>query len=87
MNFPVMIAGGMETGPGNIASAHLGAACREQPFPGDARTVLRESETLIREPIELDAGLIHLPAGPGLGVSFDDAAIARCQQAPWRTVE
>ncbi len=83
MNVPVMVAGAMETGPGNIASAHLGAACREQPFPGDARTVLREVYSLVNEPIRIEAGFVHLPEGPGLGATFDESAIERCQQTPW----
>ena len=83
MNVPVMIAGAMETGPGNIASAHLGAACREQPFPGDARTVLREVYSLVNEPIRFEAGHVHLPDGPGLGATFDEDAIEKCRQTPW----
>lgn len=82
-NVPVMIAGAMETGPGNMASAHLGAACREQPFPGDARTVLREVYSLVKEPILFESGHIRLPDRPGLGVTIDDDAIDKCQQTPW----
>jgi L-alanine-DL-glutamate epimerase-like enolase superfamily enzyme len=82
----VMIAGAMETGPGNLASGHLGAACREQPFPGDARTVLRESETLVLEPVRIEAGSLAIPARPGLGCDLDEAAVERLRQAPWITV-
>jgi muconate cycloisomerase len=82
-NIPVMIAGANENGVGNVASAHLGAACREQPFPGDARTVLRASETLVREPIVFEAGHVHLPEGSGLGLTLDEEAIDRCRQTPW----
>lgn len=85
-NMPIMIAGSMEAGCANLASAHVGAACHEQPYPSDARGVLRESETLIKEPIKLEAGFIHLIDGPGLGVTFDDAAIERCQTTPWQRV-
>ena len=86
-NVPVIIAGAMEAGLGNIASASLGAACRTQPYPGDARTVLRESETLVNEPIRIEAGHVHLPGGPGFGLTLDEDAIARCQVTPWLEVK
>lgn len=82
-NIPIMVAGANESGPGNIASAHLGATAHEQPYAGDARTVLRDAETLIKEPIRIEAGQCHLPPGPGLGITLDDAAVERCMQAPW----
>ena len=82
-NVPVMIAAAVETGPGNVASAHLGAACREQPYPGDARTVLRDAVTLVNEEIVFEQGFVRLPPGPGLGVTLDEAAVTKCQQSPW----
>ena len=85
-NIPVMIAGANESGPGNLASAHLGATALEQPYPGDARTVLRDAETMVKEPIRIEAGQCHLPPGPGLGFTFDDAAVERCMQTPWMKV-
>jgi L-alanine-DL-glutamate epimerase-like enolase superfamily enzyme len=86
LNFPVMMGGALESGPGTVASLQVAASCRELPFPGDSHTVFHHRESLISERLKLEGGCLELPPGPGLGVTLDEAAVERLRQAPWQLI-
>ncbi|MFN0095713.1 MAG: mandelate racemase/muconate lactonizing enzyme family protein [Dehalococcoidia bacterium] len=61
-------------GPGLAATVHLVAS-----FTGDTPMEFplgRLATPLLREPIEAQRGVVHLPEGPGLGVEINPAVLA-----------
>jgi L-alanine-DL-glutamate epimerase-like enolase superfamily enzyme len=85
-NVPVMIAGAMEAGAGNMAGAMIGAFCRAQDYPGDCITASLLSHTLVHEELMVDKGFFHIPNAPGLGLSLDLDAVLPLQQTPWQRI-
>ncbi len=60
------------------AALHLGASIpnilrQEQPLPYDAPP---QREALLTTPLELNAGALVVPSGPGLGITLDEAVLA-----------
>jgi D-galactarolactone cycloisomerase len=39
-------------------------------------------EEIVENPVRVDAGVLHIPQGPGLGVIVDEAAVARFTADP-----
>jgi len=75
LGVPVWCGGMLETGIGRAANLALAALpnCR---LPGDTSASDRYwARDLITEPFRLDDGHIKVPAGPGLGVLVDMAAV------------
>lgn len=73
----VVITSMLEAGVGIAAAAQLAAALPPPLRPcGLATAALLESD-LLTAPLPIDGGLLHLPAGQGLGVRVDEAALRR----------
>lgn len=79
-NVPAVVTSSLETGIGLAASLHL-AALGDPGWPasGLATGLLLESD-LLAQPLVLVKGIMQVPAGPGLGVELDEAAL-RCYRA------
>jgi len=74
-DIPVWCGGMLETGIGRAANAAL-AALPGFTLPGDVSASDRFYERdIVTEPIVLDDGFVRVPAGPGLGVEIDAAAL------------
>lgn len=65
-----------ETGVGLAAALHLAAIAPGPQAHGLATAGLLEADLLAR-PLEIVRGRMRVPAGPGLGVELDDAAVGR----------
>lgn len=66
------------SGIGTLASAHVAlGASRAFPYPADLGNFVKQNDDLLRTPIELREGKIHLPHTPGLGASIDEEKLAR----------
>jgi glucarate dehydratase len=67
-----------ETGVGTAAYLHLSAAL--EPVRGASQTLLRwyADDVIEGGPMVPEGGVLRLPAGPGLGVTLDHKALARC---------
>lgn len=73
---PVWCGGMLETGIGRAANAAL-AALPGFTLPGDVSASDRfYHRDIVTEPVVLDDGFVRVPAGPGLGVEIDEAALA-----------
>jgi muconate cycloisomerase len=53
----------------SAAGAHLGVACVNLPFTCDLVGPLRYDESIIRETLRIEDGLLYPPEAPGLGVT------------------
>lgn len=83
------IGGSIETGIGNAANLHLGAALpnavlpsvcpvsKPAGAPGPAVAGVYYSDDLITEPFNLVDGVVMVPPGPGLGIQVDRAKLER----------
>lgn len=67
-----------ESSIGSAAMVHVGCAIPVADW-GVSLTHFYLAEDVVEEPLRLDAGGVALPAGPGLGVVVDEAAIERCR--------
>lgn len=76
----VIVTSAFEAGVGLAAALHLAASLpRPLPACGLAAADLLAA-TLVDEPLLPWGGCLRLPAGPGLGVTLDTAALARWRQ-------
>ena len=62
---------------GTVASLHLACADPGFTFGSELFGPLLLRHELLTEPITYDAGQVHLPKGPGLGVDLDPYAVRR----------
>jgi muconate cycloisomerase len=89
LDFIYDIGGSIETGIGNAANLHLGAAmvnavlpsvcpvsCPEDA-PGPRVAGRYYTDDLITEPLRFADGIVHVPDGPGLGIEVDLDKLAR----------
>ena len=77
------IGGSIESGIGNAANLHLGAATRIATLPsvtpvskpegaaGPAMAGVYYLDDVITEPFRFEAGCVLVPQGPGLGIEVD----------------
>ena len=65
------------SGVGALASAHFAAAFRNIPFPADLTAFLRQEDDLLETPIEIKAGKMEVPSGPGIGVKISEDKLKR----------
>lgn len=77
-NVPVTVSTLFETGVGLAAALHLAATAPGPQAHGLATAHLLASDLLL-EPLAIRNGRMALPAGTGLGVDLDPAAIAQFQ--------
>jgi O-succinylbenzoate synthase len=74
---PLWCGGMLETGVGRAANVHV-ATLPSFTKPGDISSASRYWEhDIVHEALETADGLMPVPAGPGLGVTLDEAAIVR----------
>jgi O-succinylbenzoate synthase len=75
----------LETGLGRAANLAL-AALPGFTLPGDLSASRRYYARDVTAPFELHAGLLTVPAGPGLGVEVDRDALAELlvERRKWR---
>lgn len=73
---PVTVSTLFETGVGLAGALHLAAIAPGPQAHGLATADLLESD-LLQQPLALAAGRMAVPAGPGLGIELDAAAIER----------
>lgn len=83
------VNGSVETGIGNLANLHLAASAPAATLscvvpvstPAEAQHGqiggIYYKDDLIRDPMQYKDGAIALPEGPGMGITADDAKIAR----------
>lgn len=83
------IGGSIETGIGNAANLHLGAAVRSATLPSVCPVSQPEGsggpkvagvyylDDLVSEPFRFEEGRVFTPTGPGLGIEVDRAKIER----------
>ncbi len=74
---PCMIGSMPETGIGTAAQIHLGVAMNNLAIDSDTCGVLYHEVDLLEAPLKIEGGFAYPPAGPGLGVKLDRAAVAR----------
>ncbi|HEY3016094.1 MAG TPA: muconate/chloromuconate family cycloisomerase [Nocardioides sp.] len=66
----------IETGLGTAASLQLACAAPGVTWGSELFGPLLFAEEILTEPLRYDAGSLHLPSGPGLGVEVDPDAVA-----------
>jgi O-succinylbenzoate synthase len=71
-SIPVWMGGMLETGLGRAGNVAM-AAMANFTLPGDTSASDRYYHRDITEPFVLDDGRLHVPSGPGLGVTVDEA--------------
>jgi L-Ala-D/L-Glu epimerase len=76
-NIPVMIGASLETGIGQAASAHVGAAARTLRYASDMRTPLNLVEDLLVSAIPIESGDLLCPEAAGLGISVDERVLEK----------
>jgi L-alanine-DL-glutamate epimerase-like enolase superfamily enzyme len=65
-------------GIGTAAMAHFWASTPEiEDSIGYGSPLERFADDILKDPIEFKDGVVHLPAGPGLGVELDDKKLAK----------
>ena len=64
------------------AGADLGVSCANLPFTCDLVGPLRYDESIIREPLRIEDGLLYPPESPGLGITPDWDVINRWRVQP-----
>ena len=77
------VGSNLELGVASAAMAHLAAATTgigAEEFPCDILGPLGYEHDLLAEPLEFRDGAIRVPSGPGLGVSLDEAQLARVRR-------
>ncbi len=67
---PVLLGSTVELGVGTAAQLHLAASIEGVEWPSDLVGPLLYTDDVIAEPWEWDDGWLHVPKGPGLGVSL-----------------
>lgn len=74
---PVVLGHGFGLDPGTLAEIMLGATARNV-VPGlECVGPLKVTDTVATTRLDLGAGSLALPAGPGLGIELDDDKLAR----------
>jgi len=80
---PVYLSSALDGPVGIAAAAHAAQTLRpDAPWDGLAHglaTQLLFAETIAKTECEVREGLLHAPAGPGLGIELDEAALERCR--------
>nr|BBH95930.1 dipeptide epimerase [Thermogemmatispora argillosa] len=71
-----VITSALEAGIGVCAALHLAAAHPALTQAAGLGTLTLLTSDLLSKPLTLEAGLLQVPVGPGLGVSPDQAALA-----------
>ena len=77
----------VELGVATAMLAQLGAAIdtiRDCPVPSDVIGPLYHDADIVARPLRIEAGQAFVPAGPGLGVDFDEDALERFGVDGWR---
>ena len=73
----------LELGVATAANLHLAASSEAFPFAIDTHYPLQLDDVLV-ERLDMATGIVDVPAGPGLGVAVDAAALERLAQLPVR---
>ena len=72
MGIPCFLGGCIETGVGTAAALHFGA-CSPNLFPAlEIAGSGPFTDDIITEPFVAEHGVVHLPEGPGLGVTVNE---------------
>lgn len=72
---PLWCGGMIETGVGRAHNIHL-STLENYVYPGDTASASRYwTQDLIHEPLEVQRGVMHVPDGPGIGVTLNRAAL------------
>jgi muconate/chloromuconate cycloisomerase len=66
---------------GTAASAHLFATLPQLRFGCELVGPLLLSDSVITEPLRYEAGHLHVPTGPGIGVGLDHEQVSRYRRA------
>lgn len=61
-----------ETDIGALASVHFGAARRGMTYPSENSYFINQEANLLQEPIQIENGMMILPARPGNGAVIDE---------------
>jgi muconate cycloisomerase len=60
---------------GTAAVAHLAAAARVRDYPCDNTGPRLYIDDVVAAPVRYQAGYLHVPKGPGLGLEVDEARV------------
>lgn len=72
-----VITSAIEAGIGVAGAVHLAAATPEVTLECGLATLVLLEDDLLLEDVAIQNGVLAVPAGPGLGISLDKAALAR----------
>jgi muconate cycloisomerase len=79
----VLLGTTQELSLGTAAIAHLGAAARVLDYPSDSTGPKLYTADVTRTPISYEAGYLHVPTGPGLGIEVDEQLVADLGGQAW----
>lgn len=79
----VLIGTTQELSLGTAAIAHLGAAARVLDYPSDSTGPKLYTADLTRTPVVYEAGYLHVPTRPGLGIEVDEGLVAALGGKAW----
>ena len=74
---PCTIGSNLELGVASAAMLHLAVATPAITWPCDILTPFFYEDDVLREPLDIRAGIAFVPERPGLGVELDEEKIAR----------
>ena len=74
---PLLVGSHRELGVGIAANAHIAAGFRVMAWPAELGSHVFLEDGLLREPLRIEGGRLHLPGGPGLAVELDPERVAR----------
>jgi L-alanine-DL-glutamate epimerase-like enolase superfamily enzyme len=72
----VMVGSVLELGIANAAGLHFAAASPELAYPSYLIGPLKYERDIVTQPLEVNAGHVAVPTGPGLGVEVDEELLA-----------
>jgi len=70
----------VETDIGVLASAHFGAAFKIFSYPAELTYFLKMEDTLLKDPLRVEDGMLYLPDKPGLGAELDEEKLEHYRQ-------
>ena len=74
---PCFLGGCIETTPGTAAQAHFYCATQNIISAAEMEGPWCYVDDVVRDPLELEKGMVKIPDDPGLGVIIDEEKVAR----------
>jgi len=74
---PCFLGGCLETTPGTAAQAHFYASTQNIISAAEMEGPWCYVDDIVKDPMEIEEGLLKIPEGPGLGVTVDEEKVDR----------